>query len=200
MEQHRRRIEDPAVDDVVKRVRTVRDREFNDEVAEAARAIQGAVIRARVTKIGGKRMLVDRRDVGDIDVLVVLREVGCVLALETKNLLPSLNAYAMAHERARLAGPGGTIELHSRRLAWLIDNGEAISREFGSPPGDSWRVQDHKEARDIASQCAGPDRSAAEAWKTALRGRSHPAPHQPMARDCIGDQALARVGGDGRGG
>jgi hypothetical protein len=141
MEQDGRRIEDPAVDDVARRVRHVRDREFNDEVSEAARKIEGAVIRARVTKIGGRRLLVDRRDIGDIDVLVVLREEGYVLALETKNVLPSLNAYAIAHERDRLAGPGGTIELHSRRLAWLIENGEAISREFGGPPAGEWRVR-----------------------------------------------------------
>lgn len=64
-----------------------------------------------------------------------------MLALETKNLIPSLNAYAIAHERERLAGPGGAIEAHSRRLAWLIDNAEAISRQFGSPPSERWYVR-----------------------------------------------------------
>ncbi len=71
----------------------------------------------------------------------VLPELGYVLALETKNLIPSLNAYAIAHERERLAGPGGAIEAHSRRLAWLIDNAEAISRQFGSPPSERWYVR-----------------------------------------------------------
>jgi hypothetical protein len=68
------------------------NREFNDEVVQAARAIPGAAVRARVTKVGVRRVLVGRQDIGDVDVLVALREVGCVLALEAKNFLPSLES------------------------------------------------------------------------------------------------------------
>ena len=138
IEQSGYQIEDPTVDAVASQLRKARDLAFNDEVAQAAQAIEGAVVRARVTKIGGARVAIDRKDIGDIDVLVVLRDVGCVFALETKNFLPALNAYAIAHERDRLTGPGGAITLHSRRLAWLADNREAISHEFGRPPAGCW--------------------------------------------------------------
>ncbi len=140
MEQNGYRTEDSTVDGVATQLRKAHDLAFNDEVAPTARAIERATVRARVTKIGGTRVLVDRKDIGDIDVLVVLRDAGCVFALETKNFLPALHAYAIAHEREKLTGPRGAITLHSRRLAWLIDNTEAISHEFGRPPAGCWRV------------------------------------------------------------
>lgn len=141
MEQNGYGIDDPAIQDVPIQLRQARDRDFNNEVARESGTIKGAAVRARVTKIGGARILLDRKDIGDIDVLVVLRSSGCVLALETKNLLPALNPYAIAHERERLAGPGGAIELHSRRIRWLRDNRAAITREFGNPTTSHWRVE-----------------------------------------------------------
>jgi hypothetical protein len=140
MEQNGYGIDDPAIAHAPTQLRQARDLDFNNQVAREAEAIKGATVRARVTKIGGARIVVDRKDIGDIDVLVVLRNAGCVLALETKNLLPALNPYAIGHERERLAGPRGAIELHSRRIRWLRDNGAAISREFGNPPTTNWRV------------------------------------------------------------
>jgi hypothetical protein len=136
-----RRSDDPAIRAAAQRTRRLRDLEFNDEVAAALTLIEGAKVRARVRKIGGRRLFQNGVQVGDVDVLAVVPTAGYVLALEVKNFLPSLHAFAIDGERRRLEAPGGAIEQNMRVLEWLSQNEDAISAEFGAPDAGGWLIE-----------------------------------------------------------
>src|SRR5438874_3661302 len=110
--------------------------EFNDRVANLFEMVDGAVVRKRVTKVGGLRISRNQQEpLGDIDVLVADRARRRLLSVETKDLAVARTPSELANEMKSTFAVGGSItsaaDRHLERTAWLRQHMETVLAWLG---------------------------------------------------------------------
>ena len=128
---------------VISRLRQEDAEAFNDKVAElVTRSV--TIVDRRVRRVGELRIARENGDdLGDIDVLVLNRELRLITALETKDVEFARTPVELASEVAKLAhGDHSASHKHDERLAWIRGHVPEILRRYGVE-GDSrrWRVK-----------------------------------------------------------
>ena len=106
----------------------------------------GMTTRISVKKIG-KRRIVDPagNDLGDIDVLAAHRETRSIIAIEAKDFEVARTPAEIANELEKLfsgmKGKKSTVELHSRRIDWLLQHLDEVVLSLNEDGDTSpWQV------------------------------------------------------------
>ncbi len=105
----------------------------------------GMTTKLSVNKIGQQRLVDSKgQDLGDVDILAAHRSTRSIVAVEAKDCEiartpPRSPGVREAPQRKK--GKKSTVELHSRRLAWLRENLAEVVRSLGVDPDDGpWQV------------------------------------------------------------
>jgi hypothetical protein len=110
------------------------------EAAGIASSI-GMMVRERVTKVAGTRLMDAHGDLGDVDVLAADPQRFLVWAIECKNLGVARTPWELRHELDDLHDPdGGIVARHQRRVAWLRAHLNGVIGWLSLPSGP-WRVE-----------------------------------------------------------
>jgi hypothetical protein len=116
---------------------------FNNRVFVDVQARLGHFIRRNVHKVGGLRLTLDNRGIGDIDVLAADVRSRTIWAIECKALAPARTPHEIAWEMDELVGTEaklGHLGKHARRLEWLTAHLDALLAEF-SVQGSDWTIK-----------------------------------------------------------
>lgn len=113
----------------------------------AARLQQfGMTTKVSVNKIGQQRIVDSKgQDLGDVDVLAAHLPTRAIVAVEAKDFEIARTPAEIAGEFEKLfkgkKGKKSTVELHSRRLAWLREHLAEVVGSLGADPEDGpWQV------------------------------------------------------------
>jgi len=124
-------------------IRSDEPERFNDEVAIAVAELRpDAIVRSRVTQIGGRKLVRENGEViGDVDVLLIDARAKRVVAIEVKDLNFARNAMELASECENLlVGEKCAVVHHTERTEWLRNNLEHVVTSFGQPWRGRWAV------------------------------------------------------------
>jgi hypothetical protein len=109
-----------------------RGRAFNDLVANAFATMEGALVRVRVAALGQLKM---PRQLGDIDVLVLLPAIRTLLVVECKDLALARTPDELSHQLGKFVGDDGAegdaTKRHRGRVQWVASQQAAILKHFG---------------------------------------------------------------------
>lgn len=84
--------------------------------------------------IGPKEFLYNKDDLGDVDVLVIDKNIKTIFSLECKSIEPSRNIKEMVEEVSKLMGSyseKGLIQKHVERDVWLKNNKPLLGKKYG---------------------------------------------------------------------
>jgi hypothetical protein len=115
---------------------------FEEDVADALQA-PDLNVRRRVKKIGGLRLQdSQRRDLGDIDVLVIAPARRMIVAVEAKDFEVARTPAELSHEVGKLVGNQKSAEqMHIRRVDWLKSHLREVLGEYGLDASQRWTVE-----------------------------------------------------------
>lgn len=106
----------------------------------------GMTTKLSVNKIGQQRLVDPRgQDLGDVDILAAHRPTRSIVAVEAKDFEIARTPAEIAGELEKLftgkKGKKSTVELHSRRLEWLLDHLGDVVHSLGEDSVDeTWHL------------------------------------------------------------
>jgi len=106
----------------------------------------GMTTKMSVNKIGRQRLVDSKgQDLGDVDILAAHQSTRSIVAVEAKDFEIARTPAEIAGEFEKLfkgkKGKKSTVELHSRRLAWLREHLAEVVSSLGADPEDGpWQV------------------------------------------------------------
>jgi hypothetical protein len=122
-----------------------RGERFNTQVAEVFRGLSNLIVKERVKKIGSLRLIGDKGDLGDIDVIVADKKHACLFPIECKDLAQARTPYEMAGEIENLfrgrQGHKSIVELHKQRIDWLQKNLDTVLKWLGVTDKRRWKIE-----------------------------------------------------------
>lgn len=121
-----------------------RGNDFNAAVAEKLSSIDGLIVREKLSKINGKKIVDENNNVlGDIDVFYVIPEKRKIVVGEVKDFSVAKNPYEMEQEYKRIFVDGDKpcyMTKHKRRATWIKAHLEDVKAHFDLPEG-KWSVK-----------------------------------------------------------
>jgi len=120
-----------------------RGNEFNSLVARKLESIDGLIVREKLSKINGKKILdSDGNVLGDIDVFYIVPEKYKIVVGEVKDFSFAKNPYEMDQEYKRIFVDGDHpcyMTKHKRRAKWVKEHIDDVIAHFALQSGD-WSV------------------------------------------------------------
>ena len=121
-----------------------RGMEFNTEVANKLSSFNGLIVKERVSKINGTKLVDENNnDLGDIDVLCIIPEKHKIVVCEVKNFGFAKNPYEMNQEYQRLfvdTDKPCFMTKHKKRAAWVRQHIDDVKKQFSLSDG-KWTVK-----------------------------------------------------------
>ncbi len=122
----------------------LRGNEFNTVVYKRISAIDGLIVREKVSKINGKKIADENGNVlGDIDVLYIVPDKKMIVVGEVKDFSFSKNPYEMDQEYKRIFVDGDKpcyMTKHKRRAQWVNTHIDDVIAHFKLHKG-KWSVK-----------------------------------------------------------
>lgn len=120
-------------------------KDFNDQVADLFEGIMGLVVRRRLKKIAGKRLLGPDGDLGDIDVLVADTHHRIIRVIECKDLAIARTPHEWKRELDDLfrgtKRKRSIVEKHGLRTQWVQENLTSVFEELSIGGKGHWKVE-----------------------------------------------------------
>ena len=134
----------PKLKQLIGKLSDKRGNDFNAAVAQKLSSIDGLIVREKLSKINGKK-IVDKNNngLGDIDVLYIIPEKRKIVVGEVKDFSVAKNPYEMDQEYKRIFVDGEKpcyMTKHKRRVTWIKDHLEDVKAHFNLPEG-KWSVK-----------------------------------------------------------
>jgi hypothetical protein len=120
--------------------------EFNVKVAETTKKyLPDAITRFQVKKFGSVRLELSGKELGDIDVFLLLPRIKTIVLIECKNLLIARTPFEMRSELDELfvdkESNVATTTKHKRREKWVRDNLELVLSAYNIPRKGMWKIE-----------------------------------------------------------
>lgn len=134
----------PKLKQLIGKLSDKRGNDFNAAVAQKLSSIDGLIVREKLSKINGKKIVDKNNNVlGDIDVLYIIPEKRKIVVGEVKDFSVAKNPYEMDQEYKRIFVDGEKpcyMTKHKRRATWIKDHLEDVKAHFNLPEG-KWSVK-----------------------------------------------------------
>lgn len=134
----------PKLKQLIGKLSDKRGNDFNAAVAQKLSSIDGLIVREKLSKINGKKIVDKNNNVlGDIDVLYIIPEKRKIVVGEVKDFSVAKNPYEMDQEYKRIFVDGEKpcyMTKHKRRAIWIKDHLEDVKAHFNLPEG-KWSVK-----------------------------------------------------------
>jgi hypothetical protein len=118
---------------------------FNTKVAESVKYLPESIVRTQVKKFGSKRLELSGKELGDIDVLLLLSKIKTIVSIECKDILIARTPFEMRSELDELfvddENNPATTTKHKRREKWVRDNLEFVLSVHNIPHKGSWKIE-----------------------------------------------------------
>lgn len=116
--------------------------EFNDLIYQMISDMGVFLVYPNVKKINGKRLMDDRNDLGDIDLLIVDNDNHKIIVTEVKNFRFSRNPYEIQQEYLKMFVDGNKPSYatkHKKRTQWVTEHMDDLKKQY---PLDNkpWKV------------------------------------------------------------
>ena len=131
--------ESQPMKELMGRLAQERSRDFVASVAAICVSF-GAETHIGVHKLGSHRIGHRGNDLGDVDVLAIDRSRATIWAIECKAVSAARTPWEIAHEIKTWTDPGGHLERHGRRVAWLHQRVDLLNETYGPTP-IGWSVR-----------------------------------------------------------
>lgn len=136
---------------VMGQLRNVEGENFNDQVADLLKQNLKLIVERRVKKIDKLKIMGEKGDLGDIDVLVAAPEKHTLMVIECKNFAIARAPHQMSKEledlftgRTKKNGKGrekSAVEHHQERVDWIRKHLKEVLTYLGLEPTDDWKVE-----------------------------------------------------------
>lgn len=132
---------------VLGKIADKRGNEFNDLVAYRIKGLKNVLCDSKVKKINGKRIAShDKKDIGDIDVLIILPKMKKIIVSEVKDFSFSKNPYEIQQEYKKVFsdedGKLGYLSKHKRRVEWVKQHIDDVIKHYRLQESKKWKVID----------------------------------------------------------
>ena len=107
--------------------------EFNDLIYQMIKDMGIFLVYPNVKKVNGKRIMNDRNDLGDIDLLIIDKEKHKIIVTEVKNFRFSRNPYEIQQEYIKMFVDGKKpcfATKHKKRTQWVIEHMEDLKAQY----------------------------------------------------------------------
>lgn len=133
----------PKLRKLIGKLSDIRGNEFNAVFYQKLNAIEGLIVRERLSKINGKKISdINGNVLGDIDVFYIVPDKRKIVVGEVKDFSFAKNPYEMDQEYKRIFVDGEKpcyMTRHKKRVAWVQDHIEDVKSHFGLSEG-KWAV------------------------------------------------------------
>jgi hypothetical protein len=119
--------------------------EFNAKVAEVTKYLPESIVKIQVKKFGSTRLELFGKELGDIDVFLLLPKIKTIVLIECKNILIARTPFEMLSELNELfvdsENNTATVTKHKRREKWVKDNLDFVLSVHNISRKGIWKVE-----------------------------------------------------------
>ena len=112
----------------------IKGEKFNESIYNLFVKYDFLIVKSKVKKVGGYRIMDEKGELGDIDVLIINPKNKKVYTIECKDLSIARNPYEIHHELNKIffgfQGKPSIVEKHQKRTEWIRNNISKVLESF----------------------------------------------------------------------